>query len=108
MLLGDPRSNTLVIDEQGFDDGDGNVPQDVYPVAYEYDRDDNFAVEGERVTIEQFEEILNSPLVDLSGPDGPDDEMPADNATLIWAGFDHTGDDRNAIWRLNGLICSAP
>ena len=70
-----------------------------------YDRYDNFAVEGERVTIDQFEEILNSPLVDLSGPDGPDDEMPADNATLTWAGFDHTSDDRHAIWRLNGLTC---
>ena len=108
VLLGDARSNSLIVDEQGFDDGSGNVPQDVYPIAYEYDDDDSFAVEGVRVTVHQFEEILISPLVGLSGPDGADAETPTDNATLSWAGFDYFGDVDHATWRLDGLICSAP
>ena len=94
VLLGDARSNSLIVDEQGFDDGNGNMPQGVYPVAYEYDDDDSFAVEGVRVTVHQFEEILISPLVHLSG--------------LSWTGFDRFGDEDHATWRLDGLICSVP
>ena len=94
VLLGDARSNSFIVDGQGFDDATGDVSQDVYPIAFEYDDDDSFVVEGVGVTVHQFEEILISPLVGLS--------------TLSWTGFDYFGDVDHATWRLDGLICSVP
>ena len=93
VLLADARSNSLIVDEQGLDDGNGNGPQDVYPIVYAYDELDVFAVEGVMVDMNQFEEILISPLVNIPGPDDPD----AAHADL--GRIDHSR-DRSATWRL--------
>ena len=79
----------------------------MYPIVYGYDDLDRFVVEGVRVSMDEFEEILISPLVALSGPDDPDAETSTDNATLSWAGFDHARDEDHATWRLDGLVCRA-
>ena len=95
LLIGDARSDSLILAHA--DNGDA------YPAVYDYANDDRFFVEGTPVTKNGFEEILTSPLVDLTGPDRLDAETFTDNATVSWTGYDSP--HRHATWRLNGLIC---
>ena len=92
ILLGDPGSNHVLIDSDGTD-GDPAVPH-----AYGYGSDDKFVVEGEVVTMDQFEEILSQ------HPDG----LIPDLGNLSWVGYDYNRPNDGATWTIDGLSCLAP
>ena len=101
ILLGDPAANFIIVDDQDFDDVDGAVGTgditDTYPVAYSYGDDDKFVVEGEVVSMDQFEEIL--------AQHGPLPLLIADLGTLSWVGYDFNRPRDGATWSIDGLSC---
>ena len=88
VLVGDPRSNVVVVDE---DSGGA-------PAAYEYGPDDDFFVEGVKVTLAQFEEVLGSFGTKATDP-------IASLGNLVWARFDFSRPRDGATWELTGLGC---
>ena len=70
---------------------------DTYPVAYSYGDDDKFVVEGEVVSMDQFEEIL--------AQHGPLPLLIADLGTLSWVGYDFNRPRDGATWSIDGLSC---
>ena len=99
ILLADPAANFIIVDDQDFDDVDGGTGDisDTYPVAYGYGSDDKFVVEGEVVTMDQFEEIL--------AQHGPLPLLIADLGTLSWVGYDFNRPRDGATWSIDGLSC---
>ena len=87
VLVGDPRSNFIVIADVGGD-----------PAALEYGPDDNFFVEGAVVTLGQFEEVLGS-----FGTKATDPISSLGN--LEWARYDYNRPRDGATWDLSGLGC---
>ena len=92
ILLGDPGSNHILIDS---DDGGDTVPH-----AYGYGADDKFVVEGEVVTMDQFEEILAA--------FGSAPKLIASLGTLSWVGYDYNRPNDGATWTIDDLSCRAP
>ena len=92
ILLGDPGSNHILIDS---DDGGDTVPH-----AYGYGSDDKFVVEGEVVTMDQFEEILAA--------FGSAPKLIASLGTLSWVGYDYNRPNDGATWTIDDLSCRAP
>ena len=90
VLVGDPRSNVVVVNEDGGDS----------PAAYEYGSDDDFFVEGVKVTMAQFEEVLGS-----IGTKATDPIESLGN--LVWARYDFNRPRDGATWELTGLSCRA-
>ena len=94
IILGDPASNQILIDS---DDAAGTPFE---PHAYGYGSDDKFVVEGEVVTMDQFEEIL------AGFGDAP--KLIADLGLLSWGGYDYNRPNDGATWTISGLSCRAP
>ena len=89
VLVGDPRSNVVVVNEDNS-----------APAAYEYGPDDDFFVEGTEVTMAQFEEVL--------GSFGTRDTDPISSlGNLVWARYDFNRPRDGATWELTGLACRA-
>ena len=88
VLVGDPRSNTVVVNENGAG----------APAAYEYGPDDTFFVEGDPVTLAQFEEVLGSIGSKATDP-------IASLGNLVWARYDFSRPRDGATWELTGLSC---
>ena len=100
ILLADPAANFIIVDDQDFDDVDENnagAIEDTYPVAYSYGDDDKFVVEGEVVTMDQFEEIL--------AQHGDLPLLIADLGTLSWVGYDFNRPRDGATWSIDGISC---
>ena len=97
ILLGDPGSNHVLIDS------DGTAGDPAVPHAYGYGSDDKFVVEGEVVTMDQFEEILAQH--DVSGNAGG---LIVSLGTLSWVGFDYNRPNDGATWTIDALSCRAP
>ena len=68
------------------------------PVAYEYGSEDRFVVEGEVVSFRQFEDILDSNLIEVNN---------ANSSELAWDDYRRHGLERrpttDATWRLDEL-----
>ena len=94
IILGDPASNQILIDS---DDTEGTP---FVPHAYGYGSDDKFVVEGEVVTMDQFEEIL------AAFGDAP--KLIASLGVLSWTGYDYNRPNDGATWTISGLSCRAP
>ena len=92
VLLGDARANELIIDVSD-NPGDATAASERQPMAYSFGDDDKFVVEGEVVTMAQFEEIISSPQIVIKG------------AMLSWDDYDRNRRSDEATWRLSGLLC---
>ena len=97
ILLGDPGANQILIDS------DGTAGNPFVPHAYGYGSDDKFVVEGEVVTIDQFEEILAA-----YNSDPTSGALIASLGTLSWVGFDYNRPNDGATWTIDDLSCRAP
>ena len=96
ILYGDAAANHIVVDGQDFDD----TITDTYPVAYGYGADDKFVVEGEVVTMDQFEEILLQK--------DPKTKLVTSLGDLSWVGYDFNRPRDGATWSITGLSCIKP
>ena len=85
VLVGDPRSNIVVVEE------------DDAPAAYEYGPDDAFFVEGVEVTLAQFEEVLGS----VGAAPAPIENL----GNLSWARYDYSRPRDGATFELTSLVC---
>ena len=94
ILLGDPGSNHVLVDS------DGTAGDPAVPHAYGYGSDDKFVVEGEVVTMDQFEEIL------AAFGDAP--KLIVSLGTLSWVGYDYNRPNDGATWTISDLSCRAP
>ena len=97
ILLGDPGSNQILIDS------DGTAGDPFVPHAYGYGSDDKFVVEGQVVTMAQFEEILAA-----YNPSATSGALIANLGTLSWVGFDYNRPNDGATWTIDGLSCRPP
>ena len=97
ILLGDPGSNHVLIDS------DDNVGDPVVPHAYGYGSDDKFVVEGEVVTMDQFEEVLAQ-----FDPAGTSGGLIVSLGNLSWVGYDYNRPNDGATWTIEDLSCRAP
>ena len=95
ILLGDPGSNHILVNEHT-----NPSATNVEPAAYGYGSDDKFVVEGEVVTMDQFEEIL------AAFGDAP--KLIASLGTLSWVGYDYNRPNDGATWTIDDLSCRAP
>ena len=96
IVLGDPGSNHVLIDSDGTPGGA------VIPHAYGYGADDKFVVEGEVVTIDQFEEILSQFGMRIAV-----DETDMTFGNLSWVGYDYNRPNDGATWTIDDLSCTA-
>ena len=95
VLVADVAQRLIAVDER-----DQNIDY-IQPTVYEYGSEDRFTAEGEVVSFKQFEDILDSTLINPAGDDSNDYAM------LEWDDYYRHGLSRrpttDATWRLSDL-----